>query len=245
MKPFLSFLFVLALASGVCTSAHATVVLNQILGPASYPEYNGDASQRYTDAGYAYADCAVVDDFTVTGSTLDLSSVSAVVVGFGYYFTSFANVSNWEVAVYSSLGAAHANTTGDVLDVTVPVSAATVSGTYAANGDHNALLTLPVNLVLPAAGTYYLGIMAQNSIYTNGEVGIYDAGFAGGGNAYYVNPGGSTLFGDETEVPLDNDAAYEIIGGPAAVPEPCTWVMLVIAGAGGMFLAHRRRGARA
>jgi hypothetical protein len=183
----------------------------------------------------------VVDDFTVTDNTLDLSSISAVVIGFGYYFKSFADVSDWEVAIYSSLNAAHTNTTGDVFDVTVPVSSATVSGTYSANGDMNALLTLPVNLALPAAGTYYLGVIAQNSIYGNGEVGIYDEGSAGGGNAYEMNPGGMSIFGDQTETPLGNDAAYEILGGPAAVPEPSASLLLAAVGVGAAFLAYRRK----
>ena len=240
MKLFLRPLLILALASGVGASAHAAVVLNQILPAASYPEYNGFTSQRFTDAGYSYANSAVVDDFTVTGSTLDLTSISAVVTGFGYYFTSFSNVTDWEVAIYSSLTAARANVTGDVFDVTIPVSAAMVSGTYAANGDNNALLTLPVNLQLPAAGTYYLGVMAQNSIYGNGEIGIYDAGTAGGFNAYQESPGAGANFGGVTETAIGKDAAYEIIGGPATVPEPSSWVLLAGGIVGAACLVRRR-----
>ena len=240
MKPFLNLFAILALVSGVRATAHAAVVLDQILPAAAYPEYDGYTSQRFTDAGYAYANSAVVDDFTVTGNALDLTSISAVVTGFGFYFKSFSNVANWEVAIYSSLTAARANVTGNVFDVTVPVSTATVGGTYAANGDNDALLTLPVNLQLPAAGTYYLGVMAQNSIYGNGEIGIYDGGTAGGFNAYQEDPGAGVNFGGVTETAIGKDAAYEIIGGPAAVPEPAAWAMLATGGIGAAFLARRR-----
>ena len=233
-------IFLLALALGAGASGQAAVVLNQILSPASYPEYDGYASQRYTDAGYAYADCAVVDDFTVNAATLDLTRISAVVTGFGYYFKSFSNVSSWEVAIYSSLSAAQTNTAGDVFDITVPVSSATVGGIYSANGDNDALLTLPVNLVLPKAGTYYLAVIAQNSIAGNGEVGIYDGGTAGGFNAHELDPGAGANYGGQTDTPIGADAAYEIIGGPAAVPEPSAWVMLIMGNVGAVYMIRRR-----
>lgn len=220
-------------------SADGAVVINQILSPGDYPggeSSPGYLSQRFTDPAYTYANSVLVDDFTVTAATLDLTSITAVVDGFGFTFKSLSDVTGWEVAVYSSLNAAETNITGNVFDATLSPSAVTVSGTFANNGDNNALLTLPVNILLPAAGTYYLGIIGVNSILNNGEIAVYTGGLTGGGNSYDMSPGQST-----TSTALTKDAAYEIIGGPAsAVPEPSTWALISL-GASLLAVALRRR----
>ena len=216
----------LLLFATLAASANGAVVINQILAPSTYPgqlSSPGYSSQRFTDANnaYTYANSVVVDDFTVTTATDDLSSISAVVDGYGFTFKSFSDLTGWEVAIYSSLSAAGNNITGDVYDTILPLSAVTLSSPFNNNGDNNALLTLPVNIQLPAAGTYYLGVIGVNAILTNGQIAVYTGGSAGGGNAYDQIPGEM----DSTAV--GKDAAYEIIG----VPEPSTWTLLG-AGAG-------------
>ena len=238
MKSFLR-LLVAVLGGSACAASQGTVVINQIYDPAIYPgglASVGHTSQQYTEASYAYADTAVVDDFTVSAATLDLTSISAVVQGFGNTFQSFANVSGWEIAIYSSLQAADANVTGNVFDKVYATGAATITSPFSVNGDTNGLLTLPVNILLPAAGKYYLAVRGVNSITTNGQIAIYAEGSAGNSNAYQFDPGEAGMFGGEPATALGEDAAYEISG----VPEPSSWALLAAGGAAVALLVRRR-----
>ena len=209
---------ILALACGVVASAHAATVLDQIYAPSTYPRANGNPalagkSGDFTEAQYRYFSTAVVDDFSVDAATLDLTSVSALLVPQGGTFTTFAAIPNWEVAVYSTLALNYNN-----------------------NGDSNALLTLPVNILLPAAGTYYLAVLSNNPLDTTGWVDVYTVGTNGGGNAYLESPYAT---GGPTSSASAGDAAYRIIGQPAAVPEPATWAAATL-GAALLVLVRRR-----
>ena len=241
MKRLLA-LAILGLACCVVTSAHASIVLDQIYAPSTYPRANGDPtlagkSGHFTEPEYQSFSTSVVDDFTVSATTLDLTSVSAVILAQGGTFTTFGAIPGWEVAVYSSLGAAKTSLTGDVADVFVPASSATLSTGFNNNGDNNALLTLPINIVLPAAGTYYLGILSRNPLNTTGWVDVYTFGTNGGGNAYLEAPYAN---GGATSSAFAGDAAYRIIG-QAAVPEPSTWALLGLGVTGLLGSAVRRR----
>ena len=142
-----------------------------------------------------------------------------------------------------------------MFDVTIPVSAATVSGTYAANGDNNALLTLPVNLQLPAAGTYYLGISESGNEPINTASQLLFQGYPGGdttavrGAARGLNPTTESTF-NSNEFDTTTSGAYEIDltsaatadnpNAPTTVPEPSTWAVVGASCAALAFLRRRR-----
>ena len=182
---------ILALALAVCAAslARADVVLDQISPANTYPRGASSKSGHFLEPQYNFFSAVVVDDFTVSAATLDLTNVSTILEAEGGTFTTFGAIPGWEVAVYSSLTAAQGNLTGDVADVVVPAASATLTPGFNLDGDSNVLLSLPINLVLPAAGTYYLGVMSRNPLDSTGWVNVYDFGTASGGNAYSQAPG--------------------------------------------------------
>jgi hypothetical protein len=238
-----------AIAAGVASffgrSTHAAIIMDQIgTVPSFITGQNADTSDVF-ESSFAADDVAVVDDFTVSGPTL-LTRVFAVTDGFGANFTSYSNVSGWGIEIYSSLAAASTSLAGDVYSRTFGPSAAAVNLTTPFGGNSSsALLNVSTAITLPAAGTYYLAVIADNSFTNNGEIGIYATtgvtGSAPGGlNAYQVNPKGGFGFANN-ENPLGLDAAYAISG--VSVPEPTT-AMTVAAAAGALGLSRRSRNRR-
>ncbi len=230
---------------GTPSSAHAAVVLDQIGAPSSYPRGNGSVygskSGHFVEPQYNFFSTAVVDDFMVTDPTRDLTNVSAAIFAQGGTFTTFGAIPGWEVAIYSSLSAAQSSLTGDVADVYVPASDATLTTGFSNNGDNNALVSLPINIELPAAGTYYLSILSRNPLDTTGWVDVYDFGSAGGANAYNEAPYATA--GPTSTLLTGGDAAYRIIGqAPAGgVPEPSALALVALAGVAGLGVTLCRR----
>ena len=97
------------------------------------------------------------------------------------------------------------------------------------------LINIPVDINL-GAGTYYLSVVASNSLDFNGEVGIATYVGTGGNNAVIANPG--QAFNQGNPIGLARDAVYAIQG--TAVPEPATWALMML-GFGGIGYAMRRR----
>ena len=228
---------ILLLALGAASVVRADVVLDQIAAANTYPRGASSKSGHFLEPQYNYFSAAVVDDFTVSVTTLDLTSVSTILEAEGGTFQSFGDIPGWEVAVYSSLAAAQNSLTGDVADVVVPAASATFTPGSNLNGDSNVLISLPINLVLPAAGTYYLGVMSRNPLDSTGWVNVYVFGNAGGGNAFSEAPGATN---GVTSTALGADAAYRLIGQAAPAPEPSTWALL-LSGSGLLWLVSRRR----
>lgn len=180
---------------------------------------------------------SAVDDFSVA-SIFTLTNVTEAVDGFNG-FTSYGNVTGYEVNIYSSRAAANASLDGDVAHLLI--GPANVSVTASFSGDANsALISLPVNILLPRAGAFYLSVVADLDFGDGGQLGVYGSagvpgGFPGGLNGYAENPGGDFgLPGNESV--LGADLAYRLTGD--AVPEPSVRALLL--GAGVLFAGVRR-----
>jgi hypothetical protein len=169
----------------------------------------------------------------------------AAVIGYNG-FSSYADVTGWRVDIYSSLAAANANLVGDIADVTVSPTSAALTAPFSGDST-SALVSLPVSIALPAAGNYYVAVLALDSaIGTSGspsQVGVYaTTGLPGSNpgdvNAYQENPGGGYNF-TGNQFALNADAAYEISAAGAA-PEPAS--LGLVGAAGGAMLVRRGAG---
>ena len=218
---------VFTFACGGAPAYAQQVLLDQIgTTPATFNSANSYASNHYTDVPGSSS--VLVDDFTANATSLDITNVSAAVMGFGGTFKSLANVTGWEVAIFTTVPVATTSISGNY-NATVPASGVILTTPYDTSAS-SALVSIPVNIALPAAGTYYIAVEADNSLSANGEVAVYSTqkGFlgtpapfpAGGENDFDFNPNpglfGSVITGET------GDAAYRV----SAVPEPSSWALL-------------------
>lgn len=231
--------FLLSLAAlPLASLAQAVVFMDQIGNdPADLPG-NVFTSQRFQPGSQAF-DIASIDDFTVV-SPQTVRSVQAFVAGFGQAF-SFANVQSWSVELYSSAQAAAGNLVGDIGHMEL-TSGFLLDLSYAPDVPHSALLSLPIEIQLPAAGTYFVGVIAMLDS-TVGQVGVASSDFlsspSGLNNALRANPGGGFGQGPLFAASIDGfgvNLAYRVSSTP--VPEPAT-VLGIVAGIG--CLLRRRR----
>ncbi|BBO22434.1 MAG: PEP-CTERM sorting domain-containing protein [Fimbriimonadaceae bacterium] len=226
---------VLCLAATVSSFASAVVIMDQIgANPADVSATGTAASQDFETSLDAY-DIGVLDNFNTTAQTT-ITSVDAFMGGWNG-FTSFTNILFYRVEIFSSVAAAASSLTGDVGSATVGVGSAIVNTGYTGE-TASALVTLPVNIVVPTAGTYFVSVMGRMDFTPNGQVGIrgsnYAGAFPGGTDAMQANPGGG--FQQGTSFPTNSMAAYRIEG--SVVPEPTTMAGLGLAL---VALARRRR----
>ena len=223
-------------AAGVATPALAGAVtfIDQITGAG--PSDNEWTSQIFTDgAGGAYQsgsfDSTAADDFTLGRE----GTVQRIVAVFGDVTNSQgANVTAWNVNLYSSTTAAGSSLTGDVFSATL-VPTITSIGNNGFGGLHAFTVTFDVNIPL-AAGTYWVGVNAEQYFDPGGGPAqlFLPESEVGNGNAFGANPGGS--FGNDYITQGTKNLQYTVIGTVIPMPAP---VLMSTAGIG--LVAFRRR----
>ena len=218
-------------------SASGALVMDQIGQAGTYvggPQPT--LSQIFDDGPDSVAyDCMAIDDFTATQSQLHVTIVSALFQA-GGGFSMFQGVTGYQVSVFSAAAAAGGNLAGDVGDLLVLSGAgATVTQIH----DDLAVVTLQVNINLPAAGTYWVGVapVASSSVY--GNFYLQSNGAQGpitpvNANGMLANPAGGLGIGVLSLI--NADYAYSL----TAVPEPTSLTL----GLFGALACMRRRRAR-
>ena len=100
------------------------------------------------------------------------------------------------------------------------------------------LVNLAVDILLPAAGTYWLGVAPVSSKSVAGQFYLQNSGakgpiFSGGSDGFFANPDEGYGIGPLTEADLDFAYVVQI------VPEPAAAGLLALGGLG--LLLRRRR----
>ena len=226
-------LAILGFACGSVSTQAQTLILDQVgTSPATFNSANSYASDNFTSATTS---SVLVDDFTAPASALDITNVTATVTGFGATFVSLKNVTGWEVSIYTGPFTATTPIAGNY-GATVAPGGVTLTTPYDTSAN-SGLVSIPVNIVLPAAGKYYVSVEALNSITTNGEVAVYSTAAAifggtpapfpsGSENDFEFTPGATGGFLNPLTTAENGDAAYQITAQPTAVPEPSIWALL-------------------
>lgn len=226
----LAFGFVLGFGS----AANADLIMDQI-GSASNMVLGDPNTSQIFEPMYAASSVAVLDNFSITNGPTTLTEVDAATLGFaGFSSASYGHITAWDVEIYSSISAGVQSLTGDVASFTVAPSSVTLTTPFTSEA-YSALVEVPVNVTL-GNGTYYVAVIAALNVAQSEEIGVYESrtGTPGDSNAYQVNPGGGLgLPGNEDA--LGVNAAYRIIGTPAAVPEPSPTVLASVVIAAALF----------
>lgn len=230
----------IVLSLGIGSSASAVTVMDQI-GPLDGSNLAGSAhaSQDFEPANDTY-DIAAIDDFFVSGA-MRITQVAAAMQSWNPSGAYGSGVQHWRVEVYSASSAAAASLTGDVASATVLPGDVALTEPFVAT--HDLLVEIPVSLVLPGGGLYWVAVIPRLDFAGYGQVGAYDAisGLPGGANAMQANPNGGFGFVDDLDS-IGVNLAYRVEATPlgAPIPEPLTVAGLVM-GIGGIGAYLRRR----
>lgn len=234
---------ILGLGAGISEGAYVlgrVEVLDQIGLIGSYDLNAGPGptpSQFFTD--FSDFDCAVLEDFTVTSDALEIANVSGLFRAVGG-FRGFQNVTGYAVNIFSRPSHAATGLTGDVASLVVMAgSNAEVTEVVDAGGNHEyGLVSLEVNVLLPGAGKYWLGISPVSASAVSGQFLLMNSGGAvplvsGDAGATFANP--EEGFGLGVTSTLSTDHAYSV----SMVPEPDPACLAMLGGIG--WLGKRRR----
>ncbi|MCH7905581.1 MAG: PEP-CTERM sorting domain-containing protein [Armatimonadetes bacterium] len=211
-------------------------VLDHITGGTGADLVGLNAAQDFSPANSAL-DVQVLEDFTVTGSQLTVTTIEVLMGGFAGFLNGMftdGTVTNYHVNIYSSPNAAGALNQGDIYAQTFAPGSMTISGPM--GFAETSVLGATINFTLPAAGTYWASIQPEMNFSPFGQTGVvrWAAGtFNGGSNAIQANPNGG-FFGPPGWIDIGADVAYRV----NAVPEPASMIAL---GLGVAALVARRR----
>lgn len=228
---------IVAIAGGTVLSGSSmgALVMDQIGQADAYVRgLQPTLSQIFADGpDYAAYNCMAVDDFTVTQSELHVTNVAALFQA-GGGFDMFQGVAGYQLSFFSAAAAAGNDLAGDLGSLLV-LSGAGASVTQV-NGDI-AVVSLQVNITLPAAGTYWVGVAPVASTSLVGNFYLQSNGAQapvtpGNGNGMLANPGGG--FGGGSLSLINVDYAYSI----TAIPEPSVITLGLL---GGLACFRRRR----
>ncbi len=225
----------LANAAFLSDSAKGAVVLDLIGDVNAYTfGVQPTPGQMFTD--FPTFNCTVLEDFAVSSSELVITRVSVLFQAQGG-FASFRGVEGYELNLYSLPGQAGASLTGDVASQLVTAGATVTQVVDPGGSGEYGLVSLDVNIALPEAGTYWLGVSPRSAVAVTGQFLVANANASGtptvgDGSAELANPG--LGFGVGALSALDADYAYAI----TAIPEPGMFTLWLLGGAG--FLLRRR-----
>lgn len=229
----------IALACGAILPGSAAVVLNQIGDVNTYlfdTAPGPTPSQIFTD--FPSYDCTVLEDFTLTGTELQITQVSVLFRAQGG-FISFQQIQSYYLNFFSDPGLAATTLTGNVASFEItPGAGATVTQVIDGTGTYEyGLVTLNVDIAMPSAGNYWVGVSPKTAVsagqfllMNNGATGAVTPGNA---NGKLANP--EQGFGGSSLASTNLDYAFYING----IPEPATVTLWIIGGCG--WLCRRRR----
>jgi hypothetical protein len=230
------FLSLAVLAIGAVTQAD--VVLDQM--PVNMADMDAINASQDFEATFDTFDVGVIDDFTVNANQTLVTSVQAMMGGFSGFTSGaqWANVTGFRVEFYTSIASGAANLTGNAGSQLVSAGSATIfDPAWSSFSGTVRRVTLPVNVVLPGAGTYWVAVIGVMPATSNiNQIGVgNNLAILGGSNAHLINPaGGFGMPGNNQNTNMS--AAYRVEA--TAVPEPGSMIAL---GLGAAALAARRR----
>lgn len=217
--------------------SHAAVVLDQIGDPSLYDFTQlppPTPSQVFSD--FPDFDCVVLEDFTVTTSELRVTAVAVLIRAQGG-FLSFQNVQAYQLSIFNNVNLAASTLIGDAGYALVPAGpGVAVTQVTDPSGTHEyGLVVLNVDIALPSAGNYWVGVspVAASTVAGQFFVQTTDQGTSGAANGRLANPGLDLGVG-ALSTP-GNHYAYSV----TVVPEPATLTLWVIGSC--WWLSRRQR----
>jgi hypothetical protein len=231
---------ILTLTCALFGSSEGAVVLNQIgdvdaylFGAAPGPT----PSQIFTD--FPTCDCTLLEDFTVASTELNIIHVTALFRAQGGY-SSFQDVAGYDLNIFSAANLAATSLVGDVASQVVfaAFGAAVTQVVDAGSSEEYGLVSLAVDVALPGAGTYWLGVSPRSAVAATGQFLLMNSGASGevtpgNANAQLANPGEGLGAGAISSLNLDY--AYAI----TAIPEPAVSMLWILASCA--WLCRRQR----